>query len=243
MYFSRLWQLNSSLWTLEGPVVADWSCGILSQSETIFPCTMVQWCIFHSRPGHRTHYGVTASYNGSLVKATWLRECVGWNRQPEDMHRRNLPQPFAHSSWGWTQGQTPFKLRSQNSHSNRQSSQLVFSSWEPPWASMRGEVVFNMVWTYNKWVKMGGDGVGLISRSLRLCLFLLVFFVSFLVYTFVHYKHPPNPEKAVKTDYSLIGFWMLEDICKFCFLQRIVGKYTRHPALFVFWLIKYPISV
>lgn len=71
---------------------------------------------------------------------------------------------------------------------------------------MRGEVVFNMAWTYNKWVKMGGDGVGLISRSLRLCLFLLVFFVSFLVYTFVHYKHPPNPEKAVKTDYSLIGF-------------------------------------
>ncbi len=155
MYFSRLWQLNSSLWTLEGPVVADWSCSILSPSETIFPCTMVQWCIFHSRPGHRTHYWVTASYNGSLVKATLLRDCVGWNRQPEDMHRRSLPQPFAHSSWSWTQGQTPFKHRSQNSHSNRQSSQLVFSSWEPPWASMRGEVVFNMAWTYNKRVKVG----------------------------------------------------------------------------------------
>lgn len=157
MYFSRSWEHNSSLWTLEGPVVAAWSCDILSPSETIFPCTMVQWCIFHSRPGHRTHYGVTASYNGSLVKATWLRECVGWNRQPEDTHRRSLPQPFAHSSWGWTQGQTPFRHRSQNSHSNRQSSQLVFSSWEPPWASMRGAVGFNMARTYNKRVKVGGS--------------------------------------------------------------------------------------
>lgn len=49
------------------------------------------------------------------------------------------------------------------------------------------------------------------SRSLRLCLFLLMFFVSFLVYSFVHYEHLPNPEKAVKTDYFLIDFRMLKN--------------------------------
>lgn len=175
MYFSRSWEYNSSLWTLEGPVVADWSCGILSASEAIFMCTMVQWWIFHSRPGHRTHYGVTALYNGSLVKATWLRECVGWNRQPEDTHRHSLPEPFPHSSWGWTQGQTLFKHCSQNSHSNCQSSQLVFSSWEPPWASMRGEVGFSMAQMYKwKW------GVMVLGS----CYVLSVFVFSCSLYPF-----------------------------------------------------------
>lgn len=65
-------------------------------------------------------------------------------------------QPFVYSSWDWTQGQAPFKHRSQNSHSNCHSSQLVFSSWEPPWASMRGEVGFNMARPHNKRVKSGG---------------------------------------------------------------------------------------
>ncbi len=96
---------------------------------------------------------------------------------------------------------------------------------------MRGAVGFNMARTYNKRVKVGG----FMSRSLRLCLFLLMFFVSFLVYSFVHYEHLPNPEKAVKTDYFLIDFRMLKKhICKFCFLQQIVGKYPPHPALFLF---------
>ncbi len=31
---------------------------------------------------------------------------------------------------------------------------------------------------------------------------------------------------------------MLEDICKFCFLQRILGKYPPHPALFLFLTYK-----
>ncbi len=66
-------------------------------------------------------------------------------------------------------------------------------------------------------------------------LYFLPFVLCFLFgLLFVHYEHLPNPEKADKTDNFFIDFRMLEDICEFCFLQRIVGKYPPHPALFLF---------
>lgn len=52
-------------------------------------------------------------------------------------------------------------------------------------------------------MKVGGDGVGLMLCSLRLCLFM--FFVSFLVYSFVHYEHLPRKQsKQIKL--NLIRF-------------------------------------